>query len=121
MLKIKQYEVQEVLEKELVQRNRILPCYLQVNVSGESSKGGVSPEETGNVISQIREEAGHIDLAGLMTMAPAEKNPRPFFRRLRELGQEFGLSGLSMGMSQDFEIAIEEGATCIRIGGGIFR
>ena len=111
----------EVLEKELARRNRILPCYLQVNVSGEASKGGFTPEETGDVISWIREEAPHIDLAGLMTMAPAEKDSRLHFRRLCELARKSGLSGLSMGMSQDFEAAIEEGSTCIRIGGAIFR
>jgi pyridoxal phosphate enzyme (YggS family) len=110
-----------VLEMELSRRDRILPCYLQVNVSGESSKGGIPPGACGETITRIREEAPHVDLFGLMTMAPAGEDARGHFRRLRELALAFGMKGLSMGMSQDFETAVEEGATCVRVGGSIFR
>ncbi|MDP6959412.1 MAG: YggS family pyridoxal phosphate-dependent enzyme [Planctomycetota bacterium] len=111
----------ESLEKELGRRGVHLSCYLQINVSGESSKGGFVPEETGEILNRIREEAPHIDILGLMTMAPLGGEARPHFRTLRELADRYHLSDLSMGMSGDYETAIEEGATCVRIGGAIFR
>jgi len=111
----------EALEKELGRRGIHLSCYLQINVSGESSKGGFVPEETGEILSRIQEEAPHINIMGLMTMAPMGVDPRPCFRTLREWADKFHLTSLSMGMSGDFEPAIEEGSTCVRIGGAIFR
>ena len=109
------------LEKELARRDRILPCYLQVNVSGETSKGGYTPGATGETVARLREEAPHIDLVGLMTMAPAGEDPRPHFEGLRVLAEKSGVKGLSMGMTQDFETAVEEGASCVRVGSAIFR
>jgi pyridoxal phosphate enzyme (YggS family) len=105
-----------------------LRVLLQVNVSGESSKSGMAPEGLREAV-----EAGaalrHVDVAGVMTIPPFTEDPegaRPVFRRLRELRDEVAaatgvpLDGLSMGMSHDFEIAIEEGATCIRLGTVLF-
>ena len=95
---------------------------LEVNVSGEASKFGLKPEDLQSTVAEIH-RLPRLDVRGLMTIAPfveeAEK-ARPYFRRLRELGEELGLRELSMGMSHDFEVAIEEGATMVRIGTAIF-
>jgi pyridoxal phosphate enzyme (YggS family) len=95
---------------------------LEVNVGGEPSKYGLRPEEVGPTLAKAR-GLPNIDVQGLMTVAPLVDNPehvRPVFRRLRELAQTLGLPQLSMGMSDDFEGAVEEGATMIRIGRAIF-
>jgi pyridoxal phosphate enzyme (YggS family) len=95
---------------------------LEVNVSGEESKYGFAPEEVERVL--VRACAlPDVDVQGLMTVAPLVDNPeeaRPVFRRLREMAEALGLPQLSMGMSDDFEVAIEEGATMIRLGRAIF-
>lgn len=99
-----------------------LPVMIEVKLSPEETKSGVAPEELGTLVEAVR-ACPHLDLRGLMTMPPFSDNPedsRPYFRRLRELGQTFGLPELSMGMSQDFEVAIEEGATHVRIGTALF-
>ena len=104
-------------------------CLLEIN-SGEEQKGGVAPEEAAGAASAIATTAG-INLVGLMTMAPLVENAetvRPIFARLRELlariNREAALSHplteLSMGMTQDYEVAIEEGATMVRVGTALF-
>jgi hypothetical protein len=109
---------------------RVIPIIIQVNLAGEASKGGVHPDECLQLIRQISEFT-HLQIRGLMTMPPFFNDPeraRPHFRQLRELSQviaEAQLPGvemheLSMGMSGDFEVAIEEGATLIRVGTAIF-
>lgn len=95
---------------------------LEVNVSGEASKFGVRPAELTNLLSFARSLPG-ISVEGLMTVAPASSAPgeiRDVFRTLRELALEQGLASLSMGMSNDYELAIEEGATHVRVGRAIF-
>jgi pyridoxal phosphate enzyme (YggS family) len=103
-----------------------LSVLVEVNVSGEATKGGCSPGELGAVIDAIRRESS-LDVTGLMTIPPETDDPegaRPFFRRLRELRDEHGgasaLPDLSMGMTHDYPIAIEEGATIVRVGTAIF-
>jgi len=94
-----------------------IPALVEVNLSGEETKGGVAPEELGAFLAGVR-EAG-VDVHGLMTMPPLAADPeesRPYFRRLRELAGEHGLAELSMGTSQDYRVAAEEGATLVRIG-----
>ena len=91
---------------------------LQVNVGDEPQKSGVATGNVDNVVQQIREVDG-IKLIGLMAIPPIG-DPRKHFRRLRELRDQVGLEQLSMGMSEDFEIAIEEGSTMVRIGRAIF-
>ena len=102
---------------------------LEVNVSGEKSKSGMRPEEVKPTIGHIMAECPRITVEGLMTMAPFSEDPedaRPYFRRLRELrdGLErdlgIGLPRLSMGMSGDYEVAVEEGATWVRLGTVLF-
>ena len=101
----------------------------EVNVSGEKSKSGMKPEDLPRLLEYVRENCPRLTVEGLMTMAPASPKPedaRPYFRRLRELRDEnekrFGLllPRLSMGMSGDFEVAVEEGATWVRLGTILF-
>lgn len=95
---------------------------LEVNVSGEASKFGVRPAELEPLVEQAR-RTPNVVLAGLMTVAPQTNNPdaiRPIFRALHALAERHSLSALSMGMSNDFEAAIEEGATHVRVGRAIF-
>ncbi len=104
-----------------IQHNNI-PILLQVNVSGEASKSGFAPVDVPWVLEQIA-RLPHLETKGLMTIAPLTSNPeeiRPIFRQLRLLRDSLGLEHLSMGMSDDFEVAIEEGATIVRIGRAIF-
>ena len=102
---------------------------LEVNVSGEKSKSGMRPEEVGPTVRHICEACPRVTVEGLMTMAPFSEDPedsRPYFRRLRELRdaveqeQGVGLPRLSMGMSGDYEVAVEEGATWVRLGTVLF-
>ncbi|ADO71167.1 YggS family pyridoxal phosphate-dependent enzyme [Stigmatella aurantiaca] len=99
-----------------------LPCYVEVNLGGEQSKSGLTPEALGAFVDEARVLPG-LRLEGLMALPPPTPDPeqaRGHFRRLRELAREHGLSGLSMGTTHDFEQAIEEGATLVRVGTAIF-
>ncbi len=95
--------------------------FIEVNVAGETSKHGVKPDEAQALVDRIRRFHPHLALQGLMTMAPLGEDSRPHFKRLATLAKECGVTGLSMGMSGDFEIAIEEGATHVRIGTALFK
>jgi pyridoxal phosphate enzyme (YggS family) len=95
---------------------------LEVNVAGEESKHGVTPERAAELAEAFGGHPG-IRLEGLMTVAPQVRDPeevRPVFRTLRQLRDRLGLRELSMGMTDDFEVAIEEGATMVRVGRAIF-
>jgi hypothetical protein len=99
-----------------------LPVLVEVNVACEATKCGVMPQDVGGMVRQI---AGlpNLDVRGLMTVAPLVSDPeevRPVFRQLREMRDALGLEHLSMGMTDDYEVAIEEGATIVRIGRAIF-
>jgi pyridoxal phosphate enzyme (YggS family) len=99
-----------------------LPILIQVNVSAEATKGGFMLSEVEHAVKQIG-ELPNLEVQGLMTIAPWVDNAeegRPVFRRLRQLRDALELKHLSMGMSDDFEVAIEEGATLVRIGRAIF-
>ena len=101
---------------------RTVPVLIEVNVGGEATKSGFSPTEVGEAVRQIG-KLPNISIEGLMTIAPLVSDAeevRPVFRRLREMGEALGLRHLSMGMTDDFEVAIEEGATLVRIGRAIF-
>jgi pyridoxal phosphate enzyme (YggS family) len=90
-----------------------IPALLEVNLGGEETKSGVPPEEIARYVERYPR------IRGLMTMPPLAEDPeesRPYFRRLRELGEEHGLAELSMGTSQDYRVAVEEGATFVRVG-----
>jgi len=101
---------------------RTVPILLEVNVAGEATKFGVRPQDAARLAERIG-ALPHLELQGLMTVAPQVDHPeevRPVFRALRELRDAIGLRELSMGMTEDFEIAIDEGATMVRIGRAIF-
>jgi hypothetical protein len=95
------------------------PILLEVNMSGEASKFGVKPGDVPALVAEVS-RFPRLELRGLMTVPPFGRDARPFFRQLRQLRDEIGLRDLSMGMSHDYEIAIEEGATLIRLGTAIF-
>jgi pyridoxal phosphate enzyme (YggS family) len=110
------------LARRLNDADKRLTVMIEAKLSHEDTKAGAPPEEIPSLVEAIR-RCPNLDLAGLMTMPPwtDEAEPsRPYFRRLRELAAANGLSNLSMGMSHDFEVAIEEGATHIRIGTALF-
>ncbi|HEX8698060.1 MAG TPA: YggS family pyridoxal phosphate-dependent enzyme [Myxococcaceae bacterium] len=99
-----------------------LPCYVEVNLGGEQSKSGLAPEALGSFLDEVRTLPG-LRLEGLMALPPPTEDleqARGYFRRLRELARAQGLTGLSMGTTHDFELAIEEGATLVRVGTAIF-
>ncbi len=96
--------------------------YLEVKLSTEESKHGALPEKLAELVESVR-GCPRLKLAGLMTIPPWTEEAaqsRPYFNTLRELAERVNLTGLSMGMSHDFEVAIEEGATCIRVGTALF-
>ena len=120
----------DTIEKEAAKCGRVIPVLIEVNVAGEESKYGVSPEEVPALAAQIG-RLQHVSMKGLMTSAPLAEDPeevRPVFRKLRQIGVDMNLENvnnvrvdvLSMGMSNDFEVAVEEGAGCVRIGTTIF-
>ena len=120
----------EELSEEATRLGRTAQAMIQVNVSGEKSKYGIAVGATTHLVEHIA-SLPNLQIVGLMTMAPHVKDPeesRPNFRRLRELFEEIqkdrtagdGFKELSMGMSNDYEIAIEEGATMIRLGSALY-
>ena len=128
---IDRLKLAKALETRLAELGKTMPVLVQVNVGGEAQKAGVAPTEAGQLCRDLK-HFPHLSLKGLMTMPPFVEDPeesRRYFRRLRVLGQElaaqgiFGRQGvveLSMGMSGDFEVAIEEGATLVRVGTALF-
>ncbi|MBN2328739.1 MAG: YggS family pyridoxal phosphate-dependent enzyme [Candidatus Omnitrophica bacterium] len=120
----------EAIEKECAKQNKTMPILLQLNLSGEESKFGAEAGELEKLLTAL-ENAPHLKSRGLMTIPPFTDDPedvRPYFRQLRKVGEQYKndiiKSGktleLSMGMTNDFPVAIEEGATLVRIGTAIF-
>jgi len=110
------------LARRLNEAGRLLEVMLEVKLSDEPAKTGAAPGELCGLIAAVR-GCPNLRLLGLMTMPPWSEDQevsRPYFRRLRELAQEHGLPHLSMGMSNDFEAAVEEGATFVRVGTALF-
>jgi PLP dependent protein len=110
-------ELVHSLDAESAARRLSAPALLEVNLSAEESKSGVAPAEVPRFLRLYG------DVRGLMTMPPATGDPeasRPYFRRLAELAREHGLAELSMGTSQDYAVAVEEGATLIRVGSVLY-
>ena len=113
----------QALEAEGAKHGHVFHTLLQLNVSGEASKHGLAPSELAPLLASVRDLA-HVQVEGLMTMAPYDPDPeraRPVFRALRALALGHGLEQLSMGMSGDLEVAVEEGATLVRVGTALFE
>jgi uncharacterized pyridoxal phosphate-containing UPF0001 family protein len=111
-------ELVHSLDSDSSARRLTIPALLEVNLAGEASKSGVEPAEIAGFVER------HPLVRGLMTMPPlaaSAEGSRPYFQRLRELAAEHGLSELSMGTSQDYRVAAEEGATFVRVGEALFR
>jgi pyridoxal phosphate enzyme (YggS family) len=124
------YKLAAELDKQAKKINKIQPILIQVNVAMEASKSGVSAKEVQNLLQRIS-TLKNVSVRGLMTMPPFFDSPervRPFFAKLRDLRDHIrdvaitnvSMDELSMGMTGDFEVAIEEGATLVRIGTAIF-
>ena len=118
----------EALDRHAADAGRTLRALVQVNVSGERAKSGLAPAAVPDVLA-LADRLRNVRIVGLMTIPPLAEDPetaRPFFRKLRELrdgwaaATGFDLAELSMGMTHDLEVAIEEGATFVRVGTGIF-
>ena len=110
------------LQKQGEKHRHLFRVMLELNVAGEEAKQGAALSEARSLLRHAR-SLPNLEVLGLMTMAPYSKDPetsRPIFRRLRELRDELGLRHLSMGMSGDFEVATEEGATMVRVGSALF-
>jgi pyridoxal phosphate enzyme (YggS family) len=110
------------LARRLNESGRPLDVMIEVKLSAEEAKSGVDPAQLPELIQAVR-GCPNLNLLGLMTMPPWSEDPeapRAIFRTLRELAGEHGLRGLSMGMSNDLETAIEEGSTCVRVGTALF-
>ncbi len=108
-----------VLAKEMAAADRNIPVYIQVNTGEEEQKAGVGPKEADQFIRQCQEEL-ELDVRGLMCIPPAEEQPAPHFALLAKIAERNGLEKLSMGMSADFETAVQFGATSVRVGTGVF-
>lgn len=117
------------LESLVAPMPRVVPVFLEVNIGGEPSKHGASPEEIEPLLSHLLTHCPHLAVRGLMTVPPWSADPeqvRPYFRQLRQLAERLaatlGLANLelSMGMSDDFEVAVEEGADWVRLGRVLF-
>jgi PLP dependent protein len=102
-------------------RRLTIPALVEVNLAGEETKSGIPPEKLPSFLDEARGLG--VDVRGLMTMPPLAQDPersRPYFVRLHELAGEHGLTELSMGTSQDYRVALEEGATLVRVGAVLF-
>ena len=111
-------ELVHSLSSESAAKRLEVPALVEVNLSGEETKSGIAEGNLGGLL------AAYPDVRGLMTMPPETDDPedsRPYFRRLRELADEHGLSELSMGTTQDYRVAAEEGATLIRVGSALYH
>jgi len=110
------------LDKRARAHNRTVDALVEVNLAGEASKGGVSADGLGALLDAVAAMPS-VKVRGLMAIPPEAKEPddsRVWFRALNKLGERYGFAELSMGMSGDFEVAIEEGATLVRVGTAIF-
>ncbi|MGN1085118.1 MAG: YggS family pyridoxal phosphate-dependent enzyme [Lachnospiraceae bacterium] len=120
----------EAIEAESEKRGVVSEILLEINIAGEASKHGIAPEELEGLVRKLA-LLPHLKVRGLMTVAPYTENPeenRPFFQKMKQLVVDINsknidnvvMDRLSMGMTGDYEIAVEEGATLVRVGTGIF-
>lgn len=111
-------ELAEKLAAEMEKQGRNLPCFVQVNTGEEPQKGGVVPRETISLVEKCRELG--LNVVGLMCIPPVDDEPSPHFAFLKKLARQAGVRELSMGMSGDYPLAVQQGATFVRVGTAIF-
>jgi pyridoxal phosphate enzyme (YggS family) len=112
-------KIADAIAEEMARAGRDLKCFMQVNTGDEAQKAGVSPAEADALMRHCREQLG-LAVEGLMCIPPFDEDPLPHFALLARLAADFGLTKLSMGMSGDYETAIRQGATHVRLGSAIF-
>ena len=112
-------KIAEALAKECRLHHKHMQFYVQVNTGAEPQKAGVVPEDVDAFVDYCRKTHG-LNVVGLMCIPPVDEDPRPHFKLLHSMAERNGLKKLSMGMSADFQIAMEEGATLVRVGSAIF-
>ncbi len=108
----------KALARAMDKAGRQVPCFVQVNIGDEAQKGGCALADLPGFLAAVR--AADVPLAGLMCLPPADIEPAPFFALLAKLAADHGLDGLSMGMSGDYETAVQLGATHVRVGTALF-
>lgn len=108
----------KALAKAMDKAGRRVPCFVQVNIGDEAQKGGCALADLPAFLAAVR--AADVPLAGLMCLPPADIEPAPFFALLAKLAADHGVDGLSMGMSGDYETAVQLGATHVRVGTALF-
>jgi pyridoxal phosphate enzyme (YggS family) len=112
-------ELVHSLDSDSAAKRLEIPALVQVNLAGEESKSGIAPDDLEAFL-----ERSSVEVRGLSTMPPFADDPeasRPYFRRLRELAERHGLAELSMGTTQDYRVAADEGATYVRVGSALWR
>lgn len=112
-------KIAKAIASEMQQQGRQLQLFVQVNTGEEEQKAGIGPADAKAFVTQCRDEL-KLDIAGLMCIPPVDEEPAVHFAFLAKLADELGLKGLSMGMSADFETAVQFGATHVRVGSAIF-
>lgn len=111
-------ELAKKLADEMKKQNKNIPCFVQVNTGEEPQKGGIVPRETISLVNQCRDLG--LNVIGLMCIPPVEDEPSPHFALLKKLARQANVPELSMGMSDDFPVAIQQGATFVRVGTALF-
>ncbi|MET3559379.1 pyridoxal phosphate enzyme (YggS family) [Bartonella japonica] len=112
-------KIAKSLSIEMQKQKRYLPCYVQVNIGLEPQKSGITPQEVTSFVSQCKNHYG-LNIIGLMAIPPVQENPGPYFALLEKLAKKAALPKLSMGMSNDFETALQFGSNVLRIGSALF-
>jgi PLP dependent protein len=109
------------IDKHALDAGKVMPVMIEINISGEEQKYGIAPDDIGAFYNYLL-RLTNIKVIGLMAIAPyvPPEETRPYFKRMKQIFDRFHMKYLSMGMTNDYEIAIEEGANMVRIGGGIF-
>lgn len=111
-------ELAEKLAEEMKKQEKDIPCFVQVNTGEEPQKSGCVPRETISLVNKCRSLG--LNVAGLMCIPPVDDEPAPHFALLKKLARQAGVAELSMGMSDDYPVAIQQGATFIRVGTALF-
>jgi pyridoxal phosphate enzyme (YggS family) len=112
-------KIARVLGQEMERQQRVLPCFLQVNIGDEPQKAGVSLDDLNDLYDYAVKKCG-LEITGLMCIPPVDKEPYPYFALLKQKADILGVKHLSMGMSSDYDQAIAMGATHIRVGSALF-